>query len=139
MVERFVIKEAKSLYVAPGDVYALVVEGYNELVQDNLDAHDCEAPFAAGDQVLYAMADAEVVGVLCWRRDPRGVQAVTSAYVEPSSRKQGAMRRLWETMAAHREECGSTAAHVTIHPNNKVAAAVLTKLNARVTSVTFTT
>lgn len=137
---RFEIKTFATLADASSDVYSLVVEGWNELVQDGFDVDFRSCPFGRHDQVAAAFAAEEVVGVLCWRRDePRGVWAVTLAYVEPSSRKQGAMRQLWGHMLTHREDRAAAAPILfNLHPENSVAATVVQRLGLCVQSVSFT-
>jgi GNAT superfamily N-acetyltransferase len=87
---------SKSAAATPA--FALIAEGWNELVQDGLTPDlRGNSPVDWPNQVLYAAReDGEVVGVLCYGRDDvLNAFLVTLAYVEPTSRRQGVFRELW--------------------------------------------
>jgi RimJ/RimL family protein N-acetyltransferase len=81
--------------------FALIAEGWNELVQEGF-TPDGQGfcPVDGNDQVLYAeREDGEIIGVLAYQHyGPLGQFYVKLGYVEPTSRKQGVYRALYEAL-----------------------------------------
>ena len=82
--------------------FALIAEGWNELVQDGLTPKGNPlSPLMAGDEVLYALGDDpdDVIGVLVYSTSPL-FATVEFAYVETSSRRRGIFKALLGRLAA---------------------------------------
>ena len=85
--------------------FALLAEGWNELVQDGFTAEgDGSPPVRPDDEVIYVLGDGEydVIGVLAF--DHTLALTVRMVYVEPSSRRRG----VFKAMLADLQEIGRT-------------------------------
>jgi Acetyltransferase (GNAT) family. len=83
------------------DAFVILAEAWNEMVQEGITPDYLGAPPIRPDtEVLYATSkDGDIVGVLAWRHDPtQEAYVVSIGYVEPSSRKQGVFRQLYEAL-----------------------------------------
>ena len=120
--------------------FALIAEGWNELVQDGLTPDLLGiCPVSATSEVLYAVSqDSDIVGVLAWEHQrERGVFEVSLGYVEPSSRKQGVFSAMRSELLDMAKKAGASSIRFQVHPANTVARAVLLKLNGQVASVLY--
>ena len=136
------IKIAYNQYAAFTPAFALIVEGWNELVQAGLTPEgQADAPFAAASEVLYAeREDGEIVGALCFNRhEPRREFKVVLAYVEPTSRKQGVFTDLLEVLKTKAREDKIAQITGDAHADNQVMQAVMARLQAQPMAVTFET
>lgn len=85
-----VIKHSPSTNRTPA--FAIIVEGFNELVQDGFTRdYTSEPPYTSTSEVLYASGyDDEIIGVLVFSKDTlAGIITLNLIYVEPSSRRMG--------------------------------------------------
>ena len=92
--------------------FALLAEGWNELVQDGFTAEgDGSPPLRPDDEVLYVHGDSEddVIGVLAF--DHTLALTVRMVYVEPSSRRRG----VFKALLADLQEVGRTRGVERIH------------------------
>lgn len=111
--------------------FALVAEGWNELVQVG---HTLEGqgfcPVEPSDHVLYAeREDGEMIGVLCFRALPAlGECHVSFVYVEPTSRRQGVFRLLLAALEAQAKAKQLSRIRGNVHANNAGMQAVLQRL-----------
>lgn len=89
------LKHSKS--VARTAAFALIAEGWNEIVQEGITPDLVGLPpFNADSQVIYALSDdGDIVGVLVVSLLDDVLQ-VQLAYVEPSSRKSGVFTKMME-------------------------------------------
>lgn len=102
------------------DAFALIAEGWNEMVQEGLTPdREGVCPITAKDEVIYVLSnDGDVVGVLTFLVDPSGVARITLAYVEPSSRKRSVFRAMFEDLRARCAQRGVTRIDVAVSPRN---------------------
>ena len=95
------MKIVHSKQAANTAAFALIAEGWNELVQEGF-TPDGQGfcPVEANDQVFYAeREDGEIIGVLAYQHyEPLGQFYVKLGYVEPTSRRQGVYRALFEAL-----------------------------------------
>lgn len=72
------------------EAFAILVEGWNELVQGGLTPDgDATPPFSASTEALYAATDnGEIIGALSFDTYPGSVVMIGLAYVEVSSRRK---------------------------------------------------
>lgn len=84
--------------VSTSPAFALVVEGYNYLVQENLiDQYGKGVQWH--DRVLYVQQDGEILSCLVFQHSPaQAAFVVRVAYTEPSSRKKGHFKALWNEL-----------------------------------------
>jgi hypothetical protein len=81
--------------------WRLVIEGHHLLMQENRSPTDRGGVATKWDsQIVFALeVGDEVVGALCWDNNTIcNSFDVTLAYVEPSSRRLGVFRGMWEEM-----------------------------------------
>jgi GNAT superfamily N-acetyltransferase len=122
------------------DAFALIAEGWNELVQDgHTPDQDAISPVGPGDEVLYAIGkDGDIVGVLTFKVGERpGVARITLAYVEPSSRKRGVFKDLVAELRRLCKERGLTRIDGVIAPQNDLAQYAVKELGGYPQSVVF--
>jgi len=134
------IKLAYNSSAAFTPAFALIAEGWNELVQAGLTPEGrADAPFDAASEVIYAERDdGEIIGAVCYHR--RACQFyVTLAFVEPTSRKQGVFTDLFEALKIKAKE--EKIARITgdAHAENEVMQAVMARLRVQPAAVTFET
>lgn len=82
------------------EAFAILVEGWNELVQSGMTPDgDATPPFSSGTECLYVVTDTgEIVGALSFDLASDKVATVGLAYVEISSRRQGAFTSLVDAL-----------------------------------------
>jgi len=81
--------------------FAILAEAWNELVQGGVTPDGVGVPPLQPDtEVLYAISkDGDIVGVLTWDHNKQeNAYEVTLAYVEPSSRRRGVFRELFNAL-----------------------------------------
>jgi len=101
--------------------FALIAEGWNELVQDGLTPQGNPlSPIAANDEVLYALGDDpdDVIGVLVYSLTPQ-FATVEFVYVEPTSRRRGVFKALLGRLAARVAPLG--IGHIDFADSNRNA------------------
>ena len=118
--------------------FALIAEGWNELVQEGLTPDGVGVcPVKSDHEVLYAVSlDTDVVGVIVYGQEADGTGLrVSLAYVEPSMRKRGVFKLL---MDALKQSATARGVRVEIQaPANSSIQAVLRHLNATVAAVVY--
>ena len=122
------------------DAFALIAEGWHEMVQTGLTPDgDAVCPVTSESEVLYAIsAEEDVVGVIAWSSDDKtGVARVALAYVEPSSRRKG----VFKALLAELTKCAA-ARHLdkialTVGLANKDAQAMLRHMDRPPAALTF--
>jgi predicted GNAT family acetyltransferase len=118
--------------------FALIAEGWNEMVQEGLTPDGVGVcPVKADDEVLYTVsAEGDIVGVLVYGQEACGsVIRVSLAYVEPSMRKRGVFKML---LAALKQSAVTREMRVEIQaPTNSLIQAVLRHLNTPVAAVVY--
>lgn len=113
--------------------FALIAEGWNELVQSYLTLDfDGLCPVTPDCHVLYAVStDEDLVGVLAWNLDEkRGVITIRLAYVEPSSRRRRVFTDLFNQLVEHARKRGVHSIRMVVHHENEAAKAALGKVKA---------
>ena len=106
------------------DAFALIAEGWNDLVQEgHTPDQDAISPVGPGDEVLYAISkDGDIVGVLTFKVGERPrVARITLAYVEPSSRRRGVFKDLASELCRLCKERGLARIDCFISPQNDLA------------------
>ena len=133
------IEYRKSAAATPA--FALITEGWNELVQDGFTSELLGVcPVDSRNEVLHYARDGEIVGVLCWQRDDvTNAFVVSLGYVEPTSRRRGVFRELYAELRqrADAKEVGRIVFQV--HPMNVGAIEVVKKLGAGLSVLTYET
>jgi len=121
------------------DAFAILAEGYNELVQDGHTPDRVGAsPIGWNNEVYYASATDEIVGVIAWEAAPQlGAFVVTLAYVEPSSRRKGIYKQLFAALSEHAKKRGVRKIIHQIGAGNATARTVLVATKAVLASQTF--
>ena len=122
--------------------FALIAEGWNELVQTGMTPDGRgDSPVTWKNEVLFAVRDdGEIVGVLCYEhQEPVNAFEVTLAYVEPTSRKQGVYSELYAALIAKAKERAVIRIGVTANADNRAMLEVLAKLNSRLVSFSYET
>lgn len=114
------LKHSKS--VARTAAFALIAEGWNEMVQDGISPDMVGLPpFTAESQVIYARSDdGDIVGVLVLRHMD-GVLQVQLAYVEPSSRRAGVFRKLMGAAKDLGETQGASGVRMNVPADSDLA------------------
>ena len=137
------MKVGYSKSAAATPAFALVAEGWNELVQEGLTPDlraDC--PVGPTTQVLYVDRDEdrEIIGVLCYDFDAGSRQiTVTLAYVEPTSRRNGVYRELWAELQRRAVELNALRITHIVHTGNMVMREVLQRLGQSVAGLSYET
>lgn len=117
--------------------YPLIVEGFNELVQDGLNDGESFGP-APGDRTLHLTIEGEALAVATYRlNDLLCCYEVTLLYTEPSSRRLGYARRLWDKLRELAKTEGVGFVRVLVHPANEEAKIVAKALAGRLTGVRY--
>lgn len=120
------IGHSKSCLNTPA--FALLTEGWNDLVQDGFTTDGMAVcPLRSTTECFYATNDTdEIVGVLAFDFDiTTAVFTVRLAYVEPSSRKTGVFAALFAALKSSVEPGDKIAVPVAAH--NKLALDVLSR------------
>jgi GNAT superfamily N-acetyltransferase len=120
--------------------FALMAEGWNELVQEGFTPEgDGVSPVKPDNEVLFAVGDdADVVGVLAYALDaPANAYVVSLAYVEPSSRKRGVFKALIAQLQKLAREDRVDRIELQAAVENAPFQAVLRHLNRPVVSVVY--
>ena len=136
------LKLGYSKYAAATPAFALIAEGWNELVQEGLTPDlraDC--PVSWTNRVLFAAReDGEIVGALCFHYDEIvNAFTVTLGYVEPTSRRQGVFRQLWDALLARAAAEKITRVFTLAHVNNGVMQDVMKRLGQPIASLGYET
>jgi hypothetical protein len=118
--------------------FALIAEGWNDLVQSGLSPEGRGyCPVKPSTEVFYAeREDKEIVGVLCFDRDGDRWQ-VCLAYVEPTSRKQGAFRSMWKSLVAFATKQEAASIILSQHVDNEAMEAVMAKIGLQPAAITY--
>ena len=125
------MKLGYSKTAAATPAFALIAEGWNELVQEGLTPDmrgDC--PVSWTNSVIFAARDdGEIVGVVCYNPcDVTKSFVVSLGYVEPTSRKQGVFRELWAALVVKAKEAHVARVVVDVSVQNSAALAILRHL-----------
>ena len=134
------VKVYYSKQASATDAFALLAEGYNELVQDGHTPERLGAsPVGWSNEVYYAaVAENEIVGVIAWDQVPQlGALVVTLAYVEPSSRRRGIYKELFAALCDHAKKRGVRKIIHQVGVENATARTVMLATKALLTSQTF--
>jgi GNAT superfamily N-acetyltransferase len=109
----------------------LIVEGYFWLTQDGLTTGP---PISGSEHAIYAVEGAdEVIGVLCWRTvTDTGDNMVALGYVEPSSRRLGVFKAMWNELLARTRRDGAARVLVEAHDGNELMLTVLQRLDMQI-------
>ena len=120
------LKHSKS--AARTAAFALIAEGWNEMVQEGVTPDLLGVPpFSAESQVVYAKSDdGDIVGVVVVQHQADVLQ-VQLAYVEPSSRKCGVFRKLMNAARDLAETQGAAGLRVNV-PSESDIADILSKM-----------
>jgi L-amino acid N-acyltransferase YncA len=122
--------------------FALIAEGWNELVQEGF-TPDWQgfSPVDATDQVLYAeREDGEIIGVLAYQHyEPFGQFYVKLGYVEPTSRKQGVYRALYEALLKRATPDKVSRITSSVHVDNVTMQEVMKRLGRPLVGLTYET
>lgn len=134
------MKVAYSDQAASTPAFALIAEGWNEMVQDG---HTPEGqgfcPVEREDHVLYAGRDeGEIVGVLCFHEQFSAI-VITLAYVEPTSRRQGVWRLLYAALGARGKLTSINRVSCWVHVDNVAAHEALKHMGKLVVGVMYET
>ncbi|MBY0559991.1 GNAT family N-acetyltransferase [Hyphomicrobium sp.] len=122
------------------DAFALLVEGWNELVQDGFTPDGLASPpISAEKEVLFAVSkEGDIVGTIAFDYVAgRDALVIALGYVEASSRRKGVFTELYAALKARATEAGVKRILIPVAPNNAVALAVLAKLGSVAESVLY--
>lgn len=120
--------------------FALIAEGWNELVQDGYTPELVgTCPVSANSEVLYAVSeDGDYVGVIAWQHHKvLDVFEVTLGYVEPSSRRQRVFTEMFRLLVERARREGVATINIPIHPANQVGRVVMEKLKAEQSTIVY--
>jgi GNAT superfamily N-acetyltransferase len=111
--------------------WPLIVEGYFWLTQDGF---AIGPPITGAEHAIFAVEGAdEVVGVLCWRMVlDTGDSTVALGYVEPSSRRLGVFKAMWNELLARVRHAGAARVLVDAHDGNELMLTVLQRLDMQI-------
>ena len=120
--------------------FALIAEGWNDLVQSGWTPELCGAcPVDGEHEVLYAAReDGEIVGVLCFAVRCSHLQ-ISLGYVEPTSRRQGVYGALYAAVLDLARTRDVRRVISQVHPDNQVARRVEFQLHRQLASLTYET
>ena len=120
--------------------YGLLAEGWNELVQSGLVPEQTGlSPVAWDNEVFYAVSDeGDIVGVIAWAASQQSaVYEVKLAYVEPSSRRRGVFRALFDELAVRARKNNVVRIGSSVHAGNTVAKMAFEKAGGIPAAVVF--
>jgi len=116
--------------------FALLAEGWNELVQEGLTADgDGAPPWLFDDEVLYVVVEREILAVLVYRKTL--VVTVKLVYVEPSSRRRGLFKSLLGALGEIARTAGVETIRMQTPSENVPFQAVLRHMKLTVSSVGY--
>jgi GNAT superfamily N-acetyltransferase len=128
------IGHSESLSWTPA--FALIVEGWNELVQaGETPEGSAHTPFASSQAFYAEEDDGEIVGVLVFDRQGRRQFDVTLAYVEPTSRRQGVFAELFAALKAKAKQ--DRVARIVCASADQAMQAVMARLGGQVAGVVY--
>ena len=136
------MKIGYSAHASNTPAFALIAEGWNELVQEGFTPDGQGSCFVEPeDQVLYAVReDDEVIGVLAFRHfEPLGMFYVKLGYVEPTSRRQGVYRALYEALLDRAAKQKVFRVTSTVHVDNVAMHEVMKRLVNPVVALSYET
>lgn len=125
---------------AATDAFAILVEGWNELVQEGFTPDGLAVPpISPSSEVLFAVGpDGDIVGAIAFEHAPsKNAYVVTLGYVEVSSRRQGAFTALMDALRQRAKDSGVRRVVVEVTQNNEAALAVLSNLGIRAETVFY--
>jgi GNAT superfamily N-acetyltransferase len=134
------MKISYSRRAADTPAFALIAEGWNELVQGGLTPElRGDSPVGTENQVLYAeREDGEIVAFLCFtHHEALSSFSVSLAYVEPTSRKQGVFRDMWAALIERAKRAKVRRVTVDVHPDNENMTEVMSRLSMPVVAWTY--
>lgn len=120
--------------------YGLLAEGWNELVQSGfVPEHNGVSPVAWDNEVFYAVSDeGDIVGVIVWAASQQSaVYEVKLADVEPSSRRRGVFRAMFDELAARARKNNVVRIASSVHAGNTVARMAFEKAGGIPAAVVF--
>jgi ribosomal protein S18 acetylase RimI-like enzyme len=111
-------------------VLPIVYEGINELAQEgHLVGKGLPFPVHPTDTVIYATSpEGDVIGLICYRKDEREI-TLSLCYVEPSSRRQGVMRSLWDKLVEREEHNHEVLVRLEMSHDNQIGAEVASRFD----------
>ena len=122
------------------DAFAIIAEGWNELVQDGLTPDRVgQPPIDEHTQVIYAVGiDGDIVGVLLFRVwELRGFIDLTMSYVEPSSRRRGVFRTMLNDLMERGRERGVSRIVANVDIGNASYRKALSDVKAQETTLVY--
>ena len=118
--------------------FALLAEGWNELVQEGFTPDgDGSSPVMADDEVVYALGDGQddIIGVLAF--DLTRVITVKLVYVEPSSRRRGVFKAMLSLLNEIARTRGVERIHMCAPIENGPFQAVLMRMGGPTVAVVY--
>ncbi len=134
------ISVSTSEYAANTRAFALIAEGWNDLVQEGLTPDYLgECPVKPSDKVVYAYSgDGDPIGVITYRPDKVHAKAViTLAYVEPSSRRQHVFREMLSVLMDQASNADLLTVSMEVDARNNAAATVCSHLQGELMTRVF--
>lgn len=124
------LKFSTSVTLTPA--FAIIAEGWNEMVQDFLTPEGVGfPPFAENSRAVYAEnTDDEIVGVIVWNiQTPNSpIIEIQMAYVEPTSRRRKVFRTMLDGLVKHVSVMGVDQIRIAVLPGNEIAEQVVRAL-----------
>lgn len=116
-----------SLWAGNSPCWPLLVEGFNELIQEGLaPSNDM---LRENDRALYIHSpDGDIVAALAYVFEDLTKEAIIKiAYVEPSSRRLGYFRTLWNELTVRASNAGCHCISLKVAAHDSAAITVFTK------------
>ncbi|MGK9084887.1 GNAT family N-acetyltransferase [Brucella intermedia] len=128
-----VITVGYSKNVQNTEAFAIIAEGWNEMVQEGFTPDRISFPLITPQtEVLFARSGDELVGCLLWQHDVDSETfEVHMAYVEMSFRKKGAFRAMVTDLQKLARQRKVTRTLFYVGVGNTVAETVLPRLKAK--------
>ena len=120
--------------------FALIAEGWNELVQSGMTPEGRgNSPVHAKTEVLFAAhEDGEIVGVLCFDKvESLNQFFVSLGYVEPTSRKKGVYTALYAELMTRAKDEKISRIVGTVRAENKAMQQVMGKLGRKLVDLVY--
>ena len=120
--------------------FALIAEGWNELVQMGLTPEGRgDSPVRHKTEVLFAVRDDnEIVGVLCFEKVEQFNQFwISLGYVEPTSRKQGVYTALYAELITRAKDEKVSRIVGSVRADNKPMQKVMVKLGRKLVDLIY--
>lgn len=133
----FTVEYSRS--AADTQAFALIAEGWNELVQEGVTPDGVGVPsISEQSEVLYAVNsdDSDVIGVLTWKTTS-SVFEVGIAYVEPSSRRQGVFKSLFTSLEEMAVKRGARSIRLSTAADANDAHQIMLRVVGPASTVTF--